>query len=181
MSEITNMIYEIITAEGGYADHPNDRGGPTKWGVTLKTLQVYRSKKPTKEDVKALTKFDAFSIYYFLYYAKPKINTLPLPIQKKVLDIAINSGPANAVKLLQRTLAQKGYLKPEQIDGIIGPRTEAAAFRACDQDPDGLLNALVDARIAFYNAIVARDPSQAAFRKGWLARAEEFRPKIKNT
>ncbi len=176
MSEITSLINDIITTEGGYVDHPNDRGGPTKWGVTLKTLQAFRGKTCTKADVKALTKFDAASIYYFNYYVKPGINHLPKPIQKIMLDMAINSGPKNAIKLCQRVLSRLGYLRAEQIDGIIGSITEQAAFLACDTDLQQLLHALVDARVDFYLRIIQNDPTQTVFKNGWLARAEKFRP-----
>jgi hypothetical protein len=39
---------------------------------------------------------------------------------------------------------------------------------------DWLLAALVEERRNFYHAIVERDPSQAVFLDGWLARLHEF-------
>ena len=38
---VRHIIKEIIRREGGYVNHPNDRGGPTKYGVTHKTLSRY--------------------------------------------------------------------------------------------------------------------------------------------
>lgn len=29
----------ILSREGGYVDHPDDRGGPTHWGITLTTAR----------------------------------------------------------------------------------------------------------------------------------------------
>ena len=34
MHDIDRLIDEVISLEGGYSDHPADRGGPTRWGVT---------------------------------------------------------------------------------------------------------------------------------------------------
>lgn len=176
MSEVTQMISKIIQAEGGYVDHPHDKGGPTKWGITQKTLSLWRGKNMTKADVQALTKFDAISIYYFKYYVKPGINELAQPIQPIMLDMSINHGHVNAIKMLQRTLNRFGYLPDTGIDGLIGFNTLKAVREALLELADIFIFALVDTRIAFYKAIINQDPSQKVFEKGWLARAESFRP-----
>ena len=31
---IEQMIDDVIRREGGYVDHPRDRGGPTNFGIT---------------------------------------------------------------------------------------------------------------------------------------------------
>ena len=31
---IDEFIDDVIAREGGYVDHPADRGGPTRWGIT---------------------------------------------------------------------------------------------------------------------------------------------------
>ena len=32
--DIDNLIEEVIGREGGYSNHPADKGGATRWGVT---------------------------------------------------------------------------------------------------------------------------------------------------
>ena len=32
--QIDSLIDEVIDREGGYVNHPADKGGPTRWGVT---------------------------------------------------------------------------------------------------------------------------------------------------
>ena len=32
--DVDDLIDKIIILEGGFTDHPADRGGPTRWGIT---------------------------------------------------------------------------------------------------------------------------------------------------
>ena len=60
---VQHIIKEIIRREGGYVNHPNDRGGPTKYGVTHKTLSRYLKREASIEDVKHMTEETAYEIY----------------------------------------------------------------------------------------------------------------------
>jgi len=39
--EIDTLIDKVIALEGDYSDHPADRGGPTRWGITGISGTVY--------------------------------------------------------------------------------------------------------------------------------------------
>ena len=46
--------------EGGFANDPQDRGGPTKFGITLATLRAYSGRSDLGEDdVRELTQAQA--------------------------------------------------------------------------------------------------------------------------
>ena len=38
---IQRIINDIIRKEGGYVNHPDDKGGSTNYGITLKLYQRY--------------------------------------------------------------------------------------------------------------------------------------------
>ena len=48
---LQTLIAELIQREGGYVDDPDDRGGPTKYGITLATLQAWRHTPVSAADV----------------------------------------------------------------------------------------------------------------------------------
>jgi len=173
-TDIQVMIGDIMEKEGGYNWHPDDKGGPTKYGITLKTLSDWRGKKCNSRDVIALTKKTAYDIYEHNYFKQPKINLLPERIQPIIFDMAVNHGPERAIKLLQEVLLAHGK-NIGTADGKIGRLTQDAAKCAMESLGDDLINTLVARRIAFYKSIVEHDQTQAVFLNGWLNRAESFR------
>jgi lysozyme family protein len=179
---IAQLISAVIAKEGGYVNHPNDRGGPTKYGITRKTYADYignqgNGTQPTPAQIKAISKALAAEIYKKLYYIRPNINMLNEAVQPIVFDMAVNHGPERAITLLQRELAENGY-SIGAIDGIIGKKTLAATDKAIAAQGAYFINYLVNRRITFYRHIIENDPTQAAFKDGWFARAESFRPEV---
>lgn len=181
---IKEMIAEIIKKEGGYVNHPNDKGGPTNYGITAIAYAEYFKrpaaagalipKKTIIAEIKAITPELAEKIYLTLYYIRPKIDALPDMIRPFVLDTAVNHGPRGAVKILQQSLINAGY-SHDIPDGIIGERTIKAATKAIDNLGKNFIIYLIEARITAYKAIIAKDPTQAVFEEGWIARAKSFR------
>lgn len=167
------MIDDILAREGGFVNHPADRGGPTNFGVTQATLTSWRGREATIDDVRSLTMDEARDIYRTRYYVGPKIDRLPSLIQPLVFDMSINHGPGTAIKLLQRVLNERGITC--EVDGGIGDETIRCAQTAVDQFGEDLINFLVDKRIQFYHQIVDKNSSQSVFLNGWLNRANEFR------
>lgn len=176
ISSVAEMVNDILRREGGFTDHPADRGGPTNFGITLRTLASERGLSPEElsaVDVRNMSIDEARQIYLGRYFSKPQIDQLPALMQPQVFDMSINHGPGAAIKMLQQVLSDAGQAC--SVDGGIGEETLQCAFSAVGVLGKRLVNSLVDKRVSFYRAIVDRDASQAVFLRGWLRRAEEFR------
>ena len=81
-------------------------------------------------------------------------------LAKRVFDSTVNMGAGTGVKVLQTSLGL-------QTDGLWGPQTLAAANSGSNVVPQ-----FIAARVAHYQAIVAANPTDARYLKGWLARAQ---------
>lgn len=173
-NSVKDMIEDILRREGGFVDHPDDKGGPTNFGITLRTLAASRGTDVTRDDVRRMLEAEAKGIYETRYFTKPRINQLPAELQPIIFDMGVNHGPGTAIKLLQEVLTAAGHAC--SLDGGIGNETITTANSALAAlGRKVLINKLVDRRVELFKAIVAKDASQAVFLKGWLNRAAEFR------
>ena len=172
--KVKEIISDIIKREGGYVDHPNDRGGPTKYGITMKTLSSYLKRKVTADEVRGLSYELAFEILYKEYCEGPRIHTLPDDIQPVVTDACVLYGPKRAIIFLQNIVSEAGFGLIAK-DGILGPDTRGRVETAYEKMGPYFINAYVEERIMFFERIVANNPSQSVFIKGWTNRANEFR------
>lgn len=170
---VDSMIDDIIRREGGYVDHPADRGGPTNYGITHKTLARYLDREVTREDVRQLSKELAAEIYRRAYYLEPRLDALPSRVRPFLFDSAVNHGPRRAVRFLQQVLNAAGFGRLA-VDGLAGPTTRHHAETGEKAMGPWLLAALAEERRIFYRLIVERDPSQQVFLKGWMNRVAEF-------
>jgi len=142
----------LIGHEGGYVNHPNDPGGETNWGITLRTA---REQGYTGE-IRDLTCEQAKDIYRRAYWLRVKADQYDSAIAFQVFDAAVNHGIKQAVRWLQRAVGVTD-------DGFIGPVTVAAARAANPSDVLARFNAQ---RPDFYTKL----PTWPAFGKGWVRR-----------
>lgn len=148
----------ILVYEGGKVDHPKDPGGRTNQGVIQRVYDSYRRKigQPPR-DVYQMTNAERDAIYKSQYWDAIRGNDLPAGIDFVVFDGAVNSGPKQSVKWLQRALGV-------QADGVLGMVTMDALESYANHD--ALVAAIIDRREAFLRAL----KTFPTFGKGWLAR-----------
>lgn len=177
------MIDELIEREGGskFTDHPLDRGGPTRWGVTEQVARAFGF----RGDMRALPRETAVAIYDQRYWTGPGLQPIAdrdPRLAEELFDIAVNMGPARAGMILQRALNvlnDRGNHYPDiGVDGAMGPMTRAALDgyrqrRGGDPAGEGarVLRWVVKSlRTGRYVDIMEANPSQEAFGYGWFAR-----------
>ena len=126
MADFGPAVEKTLKVEGVYSNDPNDAGGPTNFGITLKILQglgkhgdLNHDDSVDIEDVKFMTKQDAINIYKELYWKGD--NILSQHIAEKNFDMGVNIGVVSAAKLLQKALLTLGHII--EIDGHLGPKT----------------------------------------------------------
>ena len=147
---LEQALTRLFGEEGGYVDDPNDPGGATRWGVTER---IARAAGYTG-DMRDYPQSDAAAIYREGFWGKVRANELPEELRFSVFDAAVNSGPEEAARWLQRALGVTA-------DGIIGPATIAAAAAA-----QGLVARYNGIRLAF----MADLPGWEHDGKGWARR-----------
>ena len=146
----------ILRAEGGNDDDPQDHGGRTSRGVIQREYDLYRDEQgEPRRDVWTASDAEIADIYEHKYWL-PLCPTMPPGVDLIYFDMAVNSGPGRAAKILQKALG----VTP---DGAIGPITVAALKAA---NPSDLIAAYSDQREAFYRAL-AQFPR---YGRGWLSR-----------
>jgi lysozyme family protein len=171
MSRFEDAIPTIMAHEGGWASDGLDGGG-TNYGITFDTFKRVRGASATLSDLRGLSKDGAVEIYRLAYWL-PVFDLIDdQDVATKTFDMAVNMGPKQGVKILQRACTACGFRVVD--DGALGPNT-LAAVNSCA--PAALLLAMCHEQVDFYRALAAQDPKYAPFLDGWLKRAAWVGPR----
>lgn len=178
---IAERVDALISREGGYSDHPADRGGPTRWGVTEQVARAFGY----AGDMRALPRDTAVKIYVQRYWSAPGFDRLAerYPrLANELFDIGVNMGVGVAGRFLQRCLNafnQEGaHYADVTADGAIGALTLHALDlyrqRRGEEGGEVLLEAVRSLRGARYIEISESRPKNEAFTYGWFRRMVEM-------
>jgi len=156
------LIGAVLEHEGGLADDPDDPGGITKYGISLRSYPHLG-----RDGIRNLTVEQAKDIYYRNWWRQLRCAEIRDDrVAQKLLDTAVNLGKSAGVRILQQALGEVG--QRVTVDGRIGPQTLVATNRT---NPSVLLAAIRRLQAAHYEALIRRNPRLAKFRRGWMARA----------
>ena len=172
---IDQLVDGLIAREGGFVDHPADRGGATNWGITEAVARAHGYAGP----MALLPRGEAAAIYRRLYWLRPRFDAVARRaprIAAELFDTGANMGPGVAATFLQRALTalnRNGSDYPDLTpDGRIGEVTLVALDRFLDLRPGGEtvhLRALEAQQGERYLRLAERRPANEAFLYGWLA------------
>lgn len=159
------IIDDLLRREGSeYTDRPNDRGGPTKYGITQRSWEDYcrRAMLVPAGSVRNLTETQARG-FYDAQFIKPLAWIKNGELLVLVVDCAVNHGPSRAIQWVQQAAGVDA-------DGFVGPVTQSAV----NSRPFDVHAGVLKRRFEFYAELVTDDPKQLEFLRGWISRACEF-------
>lgn len=171
-------VLKVLQHEGKLNANEKDRGGVTKFGISLRYLQLVdldlnKDGKVDVEDIFCVSQAIATNIYRKEWWERYKYHEInDFAIAAKVFDLAINMGATQAHKLLQVSINR---LSPHslKVDGVLGSRTMYALNQMIDDSKAiDVLEVFKTAATSFYKDLVLNDKELEIFEQGWLRRVE---------
>jgi lysozyme family protein len=177
MQQIDELIEDLIDREGGFVDHPADKGGPTCWGIT----EAVARRQGYMDRMEKLPRTVAAAIYMRLYWQAPgfdRLRQIAPKVAEELFDTGVNMGTATAIGFLQRALNALNRNGQDYddivVDRRIGPitlRTVEAFLHKRGRLGERVLTKAIDAlQGAHYVRLAEARPAQEAFLYGWLTK-----------
>lgn len=181
---LEEMTYSILQNEGGLSDNPDDSGGITNYGISLAFAEDHPDffdldgdGVVTANDIRELTTDRAMQAYVMYFYQPARLDQIPdiAFVRLQIFDLAVNTGvnsftgESEAIKVLQHAVGT-------YVDGLLGPMTlKAIQDMQATVGAAVLNNKIVDARLHFYDEVVAAHPEDQEFLNDWRQRANKYR------
>lgn len=169
------MLDGVLAREGGFVDHPDDRGRATNWGITEAVARANGWAGAMRE----LPREVAVAIYRQLHWTQPRLDQLARlswPVAEELFDTGVNMGPGVAVMMLQRSLNALNRQQRDWPDLVTDRRVGAATLAALAallrvRGAEGetvLLRALNALQGARYIELAEARAANESFLHGWL-------------
>lgn len=155
------ILDKTLKYEGGFSNNPHDPGGATMEGITQRVYDSFRIvHKMTRNPVAKISVLEVNQIYREQYWNHIQGDILPSGLDMSMFDCAVNSGPQEAIILLQRHFGITA-------DGHLGLVTLARLRGVTNQD--GLISEYNAYRLGFMHRL----RNWKFFDKGWTARVHD--------
>ena len=158
-----SSLEKLLVHEGGFVNHPDDPGGMTNLGVTIKVWEEWVGHPVAEKEMRNLTPLMVGPLYKRKYWDACHADELISGVDYCVFDVAVNSGVGRAVKLLQSCVGATP-------DGGYGSITSALVKKA-EENPVKLIEDYCAKRLEFLQLLKAFP----TFGKGWTRRVEEVK------
>lgn len=161
--------YTIEFEKKVFTNDPDDSGGPTKFGITLKTLSEWWGISVPVQLLQAMPEKIAQYIFWEKYWRPLNCERMVYSpaLGIGVFDMGVLFGVTTSAKTLQKAITQCG--EPLKIDGKIGPKTLDALNSFSESSI--LLN-FHDLFCDRIDDIIAKRPKDEKYRNGWKKRVE---------
>ncbi|MBH0113251.1 secretion activating protein [Novosphingobium sp. YJ-S2-02] len=190
---VLTLLAAVFSHEGGFVDHRDDPGGPTRYGVTQEVAREHGFTGDMRTFPKHCTLPGDVSADLVLapdqiekpgdvcadlvlardYIEKPGF--MPLieidpTVAEEVVDTAVNMGPVRPSRWFQLSVNEVCGTRLT-VDGRVGPAS-VGAWRTCRAAQGSracvaMLEHMDAHQEAEYDRLVRRNPRLRAFRKGW--------------
>ena len=160
----------VLKQEGGYSNHPADKGGATNNGIIQSVYNRYRrDKNLSVRPVKNIEDKEVKEIYETQYWDKIRAQYIKAPLGLVLFDTAVNFGVGGCIRRLQKALNVP----------VTGSWTQniSDVIHTCDAGKVAL--SICKMRMEWRNYISQHDTSQKVFLRGWLNRDNELASEVK--
>lgn len=178
MADFRKALAIVLKHEGGFVDHPDDPGGATNFGVSLRfalacgdangdgflDLDIDMDGDVDVDDIRNMEEHHAADVYRREFWLPLKCDLIfDQKLATKLFDTGVNVGKRQAVKFLQRAvnsvLPSHGVCEPLADDGVIGPAT-LRAIELFDDDAWTITPAFRSEQAGFYRSLIMRNTAQ---------------------
>ena len=160
----------VLKQEGGYSNHPADKGGATNKGIIQSVYNRYRrDKNLSVRPVKDIEDREVKEIYETQYWDKIRSQYIKAPLGLVLFDTAVNFGVGGCIRRLQKALNVP----------VTGSWTQniSDVIHTCDAGKVAL--SICKMRMEWRNYISQHDTSQKVFLRGWLNRDNALASEVK--
>lgn len=172
----------VLLHEGGFNIDPDDPGGATNWGISLRWLRsigdwdgdglpdgdIDGDGDVDWQDIQAMSRDEAMLFYHRHWWNPGRYGEIHRPeLGWKIFDLAVNMGQPRAHRILQTVLQRMGAYHG-RIDGAIGPLSLAGINHSLLWQ---VLSNYREEAAAFYLRLIDQNSVREKYRNGWLNRA----------
>lgn len=180
MADFAPAITLVLKHEGHYVDNPNDPGGATNYGISLRFVKSLppgilppNNHLPLDAKyIKSLSINEAEQIYKVEFWDKGNFaQIINQTLANKVFDMAVNMGTHQAILLLQRAITQ---LNPK-IQILNDGNLDVATITAVNSlNAAQLLAKYQQVLRDFYCLLAKEHPQFQVFLHGWINRVNDI-------
>ena len=163
INNFDKCLEKLLMHEGGFVNHPEDKGGITNLGVTARVWEEWVGHPVSEKEMRNLLPLMVKPLYKRKYWDACYADELISGLDYCVFDLAVNSGVGRAVKLLQSCVGATP-------DGSYGSITNALVKKA-SSEPNKIIELYSAKRLEFLESL----RTFPTFGKGWSRRVAEVK------